>query len=76
MPEKYEEWTLIKEYDDFGLYTNGIYRTCFSRFDIGLVPKRNKVDVRAEINLFNDSVRRKYEQIWNTNITHKHLPRR
>lgn len=59
MPEEYEEWTLIKEYDNFGLYTNGVYNTCFNRFDLGMVEKRRKVDVRAEINLFNDSVRRR-----------------
>ena len=61
MPEEYKEWTLIKEYDNFGLYTNGIYNTCFNRFDIGMIEKRRKVDVRAEINLFNDSVRRRNE---------------
>ena len=61
MPEEYKEWTLIKEYDNFGLYTNGVYNTCFNRFDLGMVEKRRKVDVRAEINLFNDSVRRRNE---------------
>lgn len=45
MPEEYKGWKLIKEYEHYGLYTNGIWRECFSRFDLGLVEKRRKIDV-------------------------------
>ena len=53
MPTEYGEWKLIKEYENFGLYTNGKWNECFSRFDVGLVERRN---ARGEIQLFNDSV--------------------
>lgn len=52
MPEEYNGWKLIKEYENFGLYTNGIYEQCFSRFDVGMIEKRRL----AEVKLFNDSV--------------------
>lgn len=46
MPEEYNGWKLIKEYEHYGLYTNGIWRECFSRFDLGMVEKRRKIDVK------------------------------
>lgn len=53
MPEEYDGWKLIKEYENFGLYTNGRWNECFSRFDVGLIEQRDK---RGEIILFNDSI--------------------
>lgn len=53
MPEEYNGWKLVKEYENFGLYTNGRWRTCFDKFDVGLVERRN---ARGEIILFNDSI--------------------
>lgn len=52
MPTEYGEWKLIKEYENFGLYTNGKWNECFSRFDVGMIEKRKL----AEVKLFNDSV--------------------
>jgi len=52
MPIEYGEWKLIKEYENFGLYTNGKWNECFSKFDVGMIEKRRLVEVR----LFNDSV--------------------
>lgn len=52
MPEEYDGWKLIKEYEHYGLYTNGKWRTCFSKFDVGMIEKRRL----AEVKLFNDSV--------------------
>lgn len=40
MPEEFKGWKLIKEYENFGLYTNGLWRTCFSKFDVGLIERR------------------------------------
>ena len=51
MPEEYNGWKLIKEYKNFGLYTNGIYNTCFNKFDVGMIEKQRLVEVR----LFNAS---------------------
>ncbi|MBR2703920.1 MAG: hypothetical protein IKE91_00435 [Clostridia bacterium] len=51
MPEEYNGWKLIKEYENFGLYTNGKWNECFSRFDVGMVEKQKLVEVR----LFNAS---------------------
>ena len=53
MPEEYFGWKLIKEYEHFGLYTNGKWKTCFNKYDVGLVERRN---AKGEIQLFNDSV--------------------
>ena len=53
MPEEYNGWKLVKEYENFGLYTNGRWNTCFDKFDVGLIEQRDK---RGEIQLFNDSV--------------------
>lgn len=53
MPEEYNGWKLVKKYENFGLYTNGKWNECFSKFDVGLVERRN---ARGEIQLFNDSV--------------------
>lgn len=53
MPEEYNGWKLVKEYENFGLYTNGRWNECFSKFDVGMIEIRNK---RGEIILFNDSV--------------------
>ena len=52
MPEEYNGWKLVKEYENFGLYTNGRWNECFSRFDVGMIEKRKLTEVR----LFNDSV--------------------
>ena len=52
MPTEYGEWKLVKEYENFGLYTNGRWNECFSRFDVGMIEKRRL----AEVKLFNDSV--------------------
>ena len=52
MPEEYNEWKLIKEYEHFGLYTNGKWKTCFDKFDVGLIEKRRKL---SEVRLFNDT---------------------
>lgn len=52
MPEEYKGWKLIKEYEYYGLYTNGIWRECFSRFDVGMIEKRRI----AEVKLFNMTV--------------------
>lgn len=52
MPEEYNGWKLVKEYENFGLYTNGKWNECFSRFDVGMIEKRGL----AEVKLFNDSV--------------------
>lgn len=57
MPIKWNEWTLIKEYKHYGLYTNGMWRECFSRFDVGMIEHRNK---RGEVLLFNTFVGGKY----------------
>lgn len=46
MPEEYNGWKLIKEYEHFGLYTNGIWRECFSRFDVGMIEKRKIIDTK------------------------------
>lgn len=53
MPTEYGEWKLIKEYENFGLYTNGKWKTCFNKFDVGMIERRRL----AEVKLFNDSVR-------------------
>ena len=50
MPEEYNGWKLVKEYENFGLYTNGRWNECFSRFDVGMIEKRKLTEV------FNDSV--------------------
>ena len=52
MPTEYGEWKLVKEYENFGLYTNGRWNECFSRFDVGMIEKRKL----TEVELFNDSV--------------------
>lgn len=52
MPLEYNGWTLVKEYKNFGLYTNGKYQECFQKFDLGMIEKQRLVEVR----LFNDSV--------------------
>lgn len=54
MPEEFGKWKLIKEYENYGLYTNGTYRTCFSKFDVGMIERRRLTEVK----LFNDSVGR------------------
>ena len=51
MPEEYNGWKLVKEYEYYGLYTNGKWRTCFSKFDVGMIEKQKLVEVR----LFNAS---------------------
>ena len=48
MPEEYEGWKLIKEYEHYGLYTNGIWRECFNKFDVGLIEKRRKQDYKID----------------------------
>ena len=50
MPEEYNGWKLVKEYENFGLYTNG-NNTCFNKFDVGMIEKQKLVEVR----LFNAS---------------------
>ena len=52
MPEEYNEWKLIKEYKYFGLYTNGKWKTCFDKFDVGMVERRRKI---SEVRLFNET---------------------
>ena len=37
MPKVFNEWVLIKEYPNFGLYTNGKWKECFTPFDVGLL---------------------------------------
>lgn len=59
MPAEWNEWKLVKEYKHFGLYTNGKWNECFSRFDVGLTEIRNK---RGEIMLFNNLVGGKRER--------------
>lgn len=49
MPQEYKEWTLIKEYENFGLYTNGKWRECFSKFDVGLIERKTLHEVNAEM---------------------------
>ena len=51
MPEEYNGWKLVKEYENFGLYTNGKWNECFSRFDVGMIERRRL----AEVKLFNAS---------------------
>ena len=51
MPEEYNGWKLVKEYEYFGLYTNGKWNECFSRFDVGMIERQKLVEVR----LFNAS---------------------
>ena len=51
MPIEYNGLKLIKEYENFGLYTNGIYNTCFDKFDVGMIERQKLVEVR----LFNAS---------------------
>ena len=51
MPEEYNGWKLVKEYENIGLYTNGRWNECFSRFDVGMIEKQRLVEVR----LFNAS---------------------
>lgn len=53
MPIEWKGWTLIKEYKHFGLYTNGKWRECFSKHDVGMVEIRNK---RGEVLLFNSFI--------------------
>lgn len=55
MPERFKEWTLIKEYKKFGLYTNGLYRTCFDKFDVGLVIRKTIKEVNYEQLYVNES---------------------
>jgi hypothetical protein len=43
------KWTLLKSYENYGLYKCGEIRECFKPFDLDIIKKRKIKDVEEEI---------------------------